>query len=190
MFFCSVGGWWSIIGRNNRLCRPTRYRVCNHCQSETLPRIRLVAQWIEASLLITDLYTVDNDRFTSPWNNALTWGFNSCVYTCINLQTYKWICHQASSIIIGMLVVFRIFPSPASVYMFSSHWKKKILKDVTFVPEKLFPYVFEGHRAINDHFPRWPPKKLVGAISYEQLVGSHSNASLSYKGLISFFYQI
>ena len=31
------------------------------------------------------------------------------------------------------------------------------------------------HQAISGHFPRWPPKKLVGTITYEPLVGLHSN---------------
>ena len=30
-----------------------------------------------------------------------------------------------------------------------------------------------GHQAISGHFPRWPP--LVGTITYEPLVGLHSN---------------
>ena len=30
------------------------------------------------------------------------------------------------------------------------------------------------HQAISDHFSRWPPKKLVGTITYEPFVGLHS----------------
>ena len=32
-------------------------------------------------------------------------------------------------------------------------------------------------------FPRWPPKKLVGTITYELLVGLHSNLVWSCLGL-------
>ena len=34
---------------------------------------------------------------------------------------------------------------------------------------------FFGHQVISGHFQRWPPKKLVGTITYEPLVGLHSN---------------
>ena len=46
--------------------------------------------------------------------------------------------------------------------------------DMTYVPGPLILY-FLGHQAISGHFPRWPPKKLVGTITYEPLVGLYSN---------------
>ena len=36
-------------------------------------------------------------------------------------------------------------------------------------------HIFFWHQAISGHFPRWPPEKLVGTITYEPLVGLHSN---------------
>ena len=36
-------------------------------------------------------------------------------------------------------------------------------------------YIFWGHQAISGHFPRWPLKNLVGTITYEPLVGLHTN---------------
>ena len=46
--------------------------------------------------------------------------------------------------------------------------------DMTYVPGQFIPYFF-WHQAISGHFPRWPPKKLVGTITYEPLVGLRSN---------------
>ena len=37
----------------------------------------------------------------------------------------------------------------------------------------IHPIKFLGHQAISGHFPRWPPKKFMGAITYEPLVGLH-----------------
>ena len=34
---------------------------------------------------------------------------------------------------------------------------------------------FFGHQAISGHFLRWPSEKLVGKITYEPLLGLHSN---------------
>ena len=39
-----------------------------------------------------------------------------------------------------------------------------------YVPGQFIPYIFVWHHAISCHFPRWPPKKLVGTITYEPLV--------------------
>ena len=36
-------------------------------------------------------------------------------------------------------------------------------------------HIFFWRQAISGHFPRWPLKKLVGTITYEPLVGLHSN---------------
>ena len=36
-------------------------------------------------------------------------------------------------------------------------------------------HTYFWHQAISGHFPRWPPKKLVSRITYEPLVGLHSN---------------
>ena len=47
--------------------------------------------------------------------------------------------------------------------------------DMTYVPVQFIPYIFYWHQAISGHFPRRPPKKLVGTITYEPLVGLHSN---------------
>ena len=47
--------------------------------------------------------------------------------------------------------------------------------DMTYVPGQFIPYIFFWHQAISGHFPRWPPKKFVGTITYEPLVGLHSN---------------
>ena len=46
--------------------------------------------------------------------------------------------------------------------------------DMTYVPGQFIPYIFfaPSHKR---PFPRWPPKKLVGTITYEPLVGLHSN---------------
>ena len=46
--------------------------------------------------------------------------------------------------------------------------------DMTYVPGQFIPYIFFGHQAISGHSPRWPPKKFVGTITYEPLVGLHS----------------
>ena len=46
---------------------------------------------------------------------------------------------------------------------------------MTNVTGLFFRYFFWRHRAINGHIPRWPPKKLVGMITYEPLVGLHLN---------------
>ena len=35
-------------------------------------------------------------------------------------------------------------------------------------------HIFFLHQAISGYFPRWLPKKLVGTITYEPLVGLHS----------------
>ena len=37
---------------------------------------------------------------------------------------------------------------------------------MTCVPGQFFPYIFWRHQAINSHFPRWLPTKLMGMISY------------------------
>ena len=39
----------------------------------------------------------------------------------------------------------------------------------------IHPIYFFWHQAISGHFLRWPPKKLVGTITYEPLVGLRSN---------------
>ena len=46
--------------------------------------------------------------------------------------------------------------------------------DMTYVPGQFIQYII-WHQAISGHFPRWPPKKLVGTITYEPLVGLRSN---------------
>ena len=58
---------------------------------------------------------------------------------------------------------------------------------MTYVTDQFFPYIFLWHRAlkINDHFPWWSPKKLVGTIdqSWGQFLfinsKFHSNSFLS-----------
>ena len=50
--------------------------------------------------------------------------------------------------------------------------------EMTYVPGQFIPYIFL-HQAINGHFPRWSPKKLVGTLTYEPLVGLHSNLLFS-----------
>ena len=45
----------------------------------------------------------------------------------------------------------------------------------TYVPAQFIPFIFFWHQAISGHFPRWPPKKLVGTITYQPLAGLHSN---------------
>ena len=47
--------------------------------------------------------------------------------------------------------------------------------DMTYVLGQFIRYIFLGHQAISSHFPRWPPIKLVGTITYEPLIGLHSN---------------
>ena len=47
---------------------------------------------------------------------------------------------------------------------------------MTYVTRQFFPCIFFWPRAKNLHFPRWPPKKLVGMITYEPLVGLLSNS--------------
>ena len=47
--------------------------------------------------------------------------------------------------------------------------------DMTYVPGQFIQYIFWGHQVISGHFPRWPPKKLVGTITYAPLVGLHPN---------------
>ena len=47
--------------------------------------------------------------------------------------------------------------------------------DMTYVPGQFIPYIFFWHQVISGHFKRWPPKKLVSTITYEPLVGWHSN---------------
>ena len=42
---------------------------------------------------------------------------------------------------------------------------------------------FWVYQAINGYFPRWPPKKLVGTITYEPLVGLHSNLVWLFSGI-------
>ena len=46
---------------------------------------------------------------------------------------------------------------------------------MTYVPGQFIPYIFFCHQAKSGHFPRCPPKKLVGTITYEPSVGLHSN---------------
>ena len=55
--------------------------------------------------------------------------------------------------------------------------------EMTYVPGQFIPYIFFWHQAISSHFPRWPPKNLVGTITYEPFVGLHSNLV----GLFSMF---
>ena len=46
--------------------------------------------------------------------------------------------------------------------------------DMTYLPGQFIPYIF-WHQAKSGHFPRWSSEKLVGTITYEPLVGLHSN---------------
>ena len=47
--------------------------------------------------------------------------------------------------------------------------------ETTYVPGQFIPYIFLGAPSHKLQFPRLPPKKLVGPITYEPLVGLHSN---------------
>ena len=47
--------------------------------------------------------------------------------------------------------------------------------ETTYVPEQFIPYIFFGAPSHKRQFPRLPPKKLVGSITYEPLLGLHSN---------------
>ena len=44
-------------------------------------------------------------------------------------------------------------------------------------------HIFFLHQAISGNFPRWPSKKLVGSITYEPLVGLHSNLVWLFSGI-------
>ena len=65
------------------------------------------------------------------------------------------------------------------------------------MPGQFFSYIFFfWHQAISDHFPRWPPEKLVGTITYEPLDGGSllflfiylSGHGLTWKYLHGFLY--
>ena len=70
-----------------------------------------------------------------------------------------------------------IIPSAIKTVGYSDHQRHEFclfFTDMTYVPGKIILYIFL-HQAISGHFPRWPPKKFVGTITYEPLVGLHSN---------------
>ena len=73
------------------------------------------------------------------------------------------------------------YPSAIEAVGYSDHQRRAggefslFFTGMTYVPGQFNPYIFFWHQAISSHFPRWPPKKLVGTITYEPLVGLCSN---------------